>query len=80
MIVVSGTGEDQAISMTETSIVNCGWCGMPIHLLGHEALPKDAYAIERSDGDKFFFCNLDHAMWLMADWESDEWIAAESHD
>ena len=58
-------------------IVNCGWCGKEIELLGDGGLPKGTYAVEISDGDRYIFCGLDHAMWKMADWESDEWIDEE---
>lgn len=55
----------------------CAWCGKEMEIAGDGGLVKGAFAIERSDGDKFFLCSLDHAMWLMADWESDEWLAVD---
>ena len=40
--------------------IGCGWCGSEIRL-PEGALPRDAYAIERGDGDKFYLCSWDHA-------------------
>ena len=56
--------------------IDCGWCGARIEL-SEGILPRDTYAIERGDGDKFYLCSLDHALWLLADWESSEWLDEE---
>jgi hypothetical protein len=53
------------------NMISCAWCGAESDrvIVG---LPKDWYAVERSDGDKFFFCGAGHAIWWLSDEIEDE--------
>jgi len=55
--------------------VPCAWCKKPTLVLG-DGPSANGYAIERGDGDKFYCCSLNCALWLLSDWESDGWLEA----